>query len=258
MARPTLTIEQTDALATKVLMHCMDRGILTPARSASIADTQDHSAVIAVILADYHQLRERLYATFNVPATTLTPIAARVLFGLAALYRPRRVAVCGCYAGNLMAWVAGPGFGPFSRYHGYRAVGIDVDPEAITLASTNFAQAGFCAATTTAVGDAFDTGQYAEGGPWDLLLVDIDVPGARKSGYARLVEAWLPLLSADALVIAHDIAHPVFSWDLRTYPDFVLAHGAVDSATLPIDACGLEVTRWRPALSARDQAATDE
>jgi predicted O-methyltransferase YrrM len=232
---PVLSIEQTDRVAGTILEHCMSRGIIGRRGERDGVDG---------LWADFHMLRERLYATFEVPATTLTPLAARVLFGIGALRQPRRIAVCGCYAGNLMAWVTGCGFGPFARYEGARAVGLDVDAEAIGLATANFARAGFATSTVAEVADAFDADRFAADGPWDLVLIDVDVPGARKSGYCRLLERWRPYLADNALVVAHDISHPVFAWDLRAYKDFVRACGAVDTATLPVDECGFEVSRW--------------
>jgi hypothetical protein len=247
-----LTVSQTDMLAWKVLAHCQRRGIVDAGHAAAQGGPGESPGWWDVL----HQLRERLYATFEVPATTLTPLAARVLFGLSALHRPKRLAVCGCYAGNLMAWVAGDGFGPFARYSGECALGIDVDADAITLAEGNFARAGFSPGIKVEVADAFDADRFSTDGPWDFLLIDIDVPGARKSGYARVMQQWLPHLAPGAIVVAHDVSHPVFAWDLRHYRDFVLAHGAAASTTLPIDHCGFEVSRW-PRAGALSAAGTE-
>jgi predicted O-methyltransferase YrrM len=247
-----LTISQTDMLASKILAHCHRSGIIDAGHAAANGGPGGGPGWWEVL----HKLRERLYATFEVPTTTLTPLAARVLFGLAALHRPRRLAVCGCYAGNLMAWVAGDGFGPFARYSGECALGIDVDSGAIALAEGNFARAGFSPGTRAVVGDAFDAKRFSTDSPWDFLLIDIDVPGARKSGYARVVQEWLPHLAPGAIVVAHDVSHPVFAWDLRYYRDFVLAHGAAASATLPIDQCGFEVSRW-PRADTPSAASTE-
>jgi predicted O-methyltransferase YrrM len=228
--RPQLTVRQTDALASKVLAHC---------RSAGLVDTVPTDDDWAT----FHAFRQRLYDTFEVPDTTLTPLSARVLYGLALARRPLRVATLGCYAGNLYAWVSGPGFGPERVYDGELALGIDVDTDAVELARRNVARAGFTRAEPV-VGDAFDP-SLATRGPWDMVLVDIDVPGSRKSGYPRVVELWAPHLAPGALVVAHDVCHPAFRWDLRCYHDFILEAGAETSTTLPIDDCGLEVSRWR-------------
>jgi len=225
-----LTVGQTDLLATKMLQHCGRAGVVSPAPTVS--------------WPEFHRLRARLYETFDVPDTTLTPLAARVLYGLAMLRRPMNVAVLGCYVGNLMAWVTAPGFGPDGGYEGRRAIGVDVDGAAVATAQGNFHRAGYSSGLRVRHGDAFDADSFAADGPWDLLLVDIDVPGARKSGYARLVQRWAPYLAPGALVVAHDVAHPVFAWDLRLFGDFMRGNGARLSVTLPVDECGLEVSVW--------------
>ncbi|USQ84482.1 class I SAM-dependent methyltransferase [Streptomyces phaeoluteigriseus] len=230
-ALPRLTAPQADALAERFLDHCRTAGVLDPEAPA-------------VPWADYHAFRARLISSFQVPTTTLTPLAARVLYGLAAAHQPATVATLGCFAGNLMAWVSGPGFGPRPLYPGRRSLGLDVDAAPVALASDNLRRAGFAPGAEAVVGDAFEAAGHSAGGPWDLLLIDIDVPGSRKSGYARLLERWLPHLAPGALVVAHDVCHPVFAWDLRDYPAFATEHGAVATTTLPVDACGLEVSRW--------------
>lgn len=232
MARiPALTVRQTDALADRVLAHCRAEGVTDPDAPAPS-------------WPGFHAFRGKLQETFDIPTTTLTPLAGRVLYGLAAARRPASVAVLGCYAGNLLAWTAGPGFGPGATYEGRRALGLDVDAPAVALANGNLRRAGFGPGATAVTGDAFDADGHAAGRKWDLLLIDVDVPGSRKSGYARLLERWIPHLAPGALVIAHDVCHPVFRWDLGSYQDFVLASGAAASTTLPIDECGLEATRW--------------
>ena len=230
-ALPRLTPRQSDAMADRFLDHCRTTGVLAPDAPAAS-------------WTGFHALRDRLRAGFHVPTTTLTPLAARVLYGLAAAHRPAAVATLGCFAGNLMAWVSGPGFGPGPRYQGERALGVDVDADAVHLASGNLRRAGFAAGARAVVADAFDAAGLSAGATWDLLLIDIDVPGARKSGYARLLERWLPHLAPGALVIAHDVCHPAFTWDLRDYAAFATDRGAAATTTLPVDDCGLEVTRW--------------
>ncbi|MER5384958.1 class I SAM-dependent methyltransferase [Streptomyces sp. NPDC002688] len=228
---PRLTSPQADALADRFLDHCRAAGVLDPDAPA-------------VSWPDYHAFRAHLVSSFQVPTTTLTPLAARVLYGLSAARQPASVATLGCFAGNLMAWTSGPGFGPTPVYPGRRSLGLDVAAEPVALASENLRRAGFAPSAEAVVGDAFDAAEHSAGGQWDLLLIDIDVPGSRKSGYARLLERWLPHLAPGALVIAHDVCHPVFAWDLRDYAAFTKDHGAVATTTLPVDACGFEVSRW--------------
>jgi predicted O-methyltransferase YrrM len=226
---PRLTVAQTDIVAARLLDHAGATGVLDDPPGPATWE-------------GFHQLRARLYETFDVPDSSLTPLASRVLYGLAAARRPGRSVVLGCYVGNLMAFVTGPACGPFAEGTAV-AQGIDTDAAAVGLARRNFARAAYTGVSVIC-GDGFDTAEHAGDEPVDLLLVDIDVPGARKSGYARIVEAWLPYLAADALIVAHDVAHPKFSWDLRYYRDFLLESGAAASVGLPTDECGLEVTRW--------------
>ncbi|WP_432020714.1 class I SAM-dependent methyltransferase [Streptomyces sp. 1222.5] len=228
---PRLTGPQADALADRFLAHCRTAGVLDPDAPS-------------VSWPEFHAFRAHLQTAFEVPTTTLTPLAARVLYGLAAARRPATIATLGCFAGNLMAWTSGPGFGPRPLYPGRRSLGLDVAAEPVALASGNLRRAGFAPGARAVMGDAFDAAEHSGEDRWDLLLIDIDVPGARKSGYARLLERWLPHLAPGALVVAHDVCHPVFAWDLRDYPAFAEDRGAVASTTLPVDACGFEVSRW--------------
>src|SRR5260370_25104361 len=110
-----------------------------------------------------------------------------------------------------MGWGAGDGFGPFARFSGECALGIGVDSGAIAFAEGNFARAGFSPGTRAVVGDAFDAKRFSTDSPWDFLLIDIDVPGARKSGYARVVQEWLPHLAPGALRAAPAASHPLYA-----------------------------------------------
>ncbi|MET7472985.1 class I SAM-dependent methyltransferase [Streptomyces sp. NPDC005648] len=227
---PTLTVAQTDALADRMLDHCRERGVLPPAPQG--------------LWQGYHRLRSRLYETVTIPDTHLTPLAARLLYGIAVARRPRRLAVLGCYAGNLLSWVAGPGFAPQACYPGIRAVGLDVDAAAVALAERNLRSAGYAPGAVAVCADAYAADDFTAQGPWDLVLIDVDEPGARKAGYHRVLERWAPHLAPGAVVVAHDVRHPAFADDLAGYAGHARGQGAVATTTLPVDVCGLEVSRW--------------
>ncbi|MEU6067985.1 class I SAM-dependent methyltransferase [Streptomyces sp. NPDC047082] len=227
---PTLTVAQTDALADRMLEHCRQQGILPPGPEG--------------LWQGYHRLRSRLYDTFTIPDTHLTPLAARLLYGIAALHRPQRLAVLGCYAGNLLGWTAGPGFGPQARFTGACAVGLDVDAAAVALAERNLRGAGYSPGARAVCADAYAADAFAAQGPWDLVVIDVDEPGARKAGYHRVLERWVPYLAEGAVVVAHDVKHPAFAHDLAGYAEHTRRLGAFATTTLPADVCGLEVSRW--------------
>lgn len=242
---PPLTSPQADALAGKVLRHCVDAGVLPdpgPPPAGGDGDLWD----------EFHRLRTHLTPRVNVPVTALTPLLARVLFGAGAMARPERVAVLGCYAGNLMMWLTARGFGPHARYAGRSALGVDVDGEAVALARGNADAAGFRntdlrthdafrAEELMAQGGAADSGRKS--GFLDALLIDIDEPVKRKTGYLALLEKWLPFLAPGALVIAHDVVHPRFAAGMKGYLDFVSGPGFAASTTLPVDECGVALSR---------------
>ncbi|OKJ72760.1 O-methyltransferase [Streptomyces sp. CB02460] len=227
---PALTVAQTDALASKMLDHCREQGVLPSAPQG--------------LWSGYHQLRSRLYDTFTVPDTHLTPLAARLLYGIAAVHQPRRLAALGCYAGNLLGWLAGPGFGPQACYPGTRALGLDVDGAAAALAERNLRAACYGPGAGAVRADAYAADDFTAEGPWDLVLIDVDEPGARKAGYHRVLERWAPHLAPGAVVVAHDVQHPAFADDLAGYARYARRQGAVATTTLPVDVCGLEVSRW--------------
>lgn len=226
---PTLTPQQADTLAEKVLTHCVESGVLTDRALGTSWD-------------EFHHLRARLTGSVDIPMTSLTPLLARVLFAVGGAARPARVAVLGSYAGNLMMFLTAQGFGPGAAYDGRLALGVDVDESAVALARNNLASAGYHNALMCAA-DAFDAEALARpSGPFDALLIDIDDPVERKGGYTRLARRWLPHLAPGALVLAHDVVHPRFTPGMREYLDFVEGPEFAATTTLPIDACGISIS----------------
>src|SRR5829696_3805677 len=56
----------------------------------------------------FRALDERVRAAFTVPHTTMTPLARRLLFGLAAAKQAQDVLVLGSFVGYAAVWVFGP------------------------------------------------------------------------------------------------------------------------------------------------------
>jgi predicted O-methyltransferase YrrM len=218
----------SDALATKVLSRAIQEDVL-PA-----GDLPDWER--------YASFRERVRGAFDVPQTSVTPLMARVLYGIAALARPRRILGIGTYAGNALIWLAGAGFGTEPLYQGELAVGVDVDREATALAVRNFSAIGGDDRVELRCEDGHDSPRML-GQTWDLVLLDADDPVHRKRVYLSLLDAVYPWVAPGGLVLAHDICVPLFRDDLALYQAAVrdrtrFAH----SLPLEIDDCGLEVS----------------
>jgi predicted O-methyltransferase YrrM len=230
-----------DELANRVLRRAVEAGLL-PDRP----------------LPDWERFRgfrTLVRDTFVVPDSSITPLMARVLYGVAHLARPQRILGVGTYCGNALVWLTGPGFGPHAVYLGSRAVGVDIDPAATRAARANFVRIGADARVTLRCLDGHEAGDDS----FDLLLLDADDPVRRKSVYLSLLAALYPWLEPGGLVLAHDICVPSFVSPLADYRRAVHeTHRFCASLALEIDACGLEVSRKvlrsaadpRPALSA--------
>jgi predicted O-methyltransferase YrrM len=214
-------------LAGRVLAHCVERGVLPAGEPPDWGRFLDFRTVV----------RER----FDVPETSITPLMARVLYGVSTLARPGRVLGIGTYAGNALVWLVGPGFSPHRVYDGELAVGADSDAGATELARRNLASIGVervelrCEdghVTPTALGER-----------WDLVLLDADDPVTRKGVYLSLLDAVHPFLAAGGLLLAHDICVPIFRADMGRYQEAVRDPERF-AATVPleIDECGLEVS----------------
>lgn len=190
----------------------------------------------------FHALRQQVRACFDVPETSITPIMARVLFGLAVSRRPRSIVGLGTYAGNSLVWLAGGALGPDAFFPADEIVGCDTDAAATELAARNFGGLpGGEGVQLLCIDGLKWLEQSAD--PIDLLYIDIDSQDGRKQGYLAMLQAALPRLRPGSLILAHDVAEPKFAADLAPYLAFVKESGTFQrSATLNIDACGLEVT----------------
>lgn len=200
----------------------------------------------------YARLRASVHARFDVPATTITPLMARVLYGVGCWAHPARVLGIGTYVGNAFAWLAAAGFGPERVYDGDVALAVDPDAEAIAQSRTNMDQrAGW------SVEHAVVDGHLAPsmlGGNWDALWLDADDPVERKGILVPLLERAYPFLAPRALVLAHDVVVDRFRDHMCAYREHVADPVRfAASATFPIDPCGLEISvRAGVAVAARN------
>jgi predicted O-methyltransferase YrrM len=216
-----------DELAARALRGAVARGVL-PDRP--LPDWQA-----------YRGFRARVRDTFTVPETSITPLMARILYGVAHLARPARVLGVGTYAGNALVWLIGPGFDAHGSYRGQRAVGIDIDPAATALARANLGRLGVDDRVELVCADGHRAGEL--GHDWDLLLLDADDPDRRKGIYLSLLDATYPALAAGALVLAHDICVDRFREQMARYQTVVADPSSFErTVSLEVDECGLEIS----------------
>lgn len=193
-------------------------------------------------LEAFHQFRRQVRATFHVPETSITPLMARLLFGIAHVQNPNRIVGVGTYAGNSLVWLAGPTLMGLGR--AVEVLGVDIDPAATSLAQANFAAlAPGPSPIRLVTGDARQPERFVCG-KVDLLYIDVDDPENGKRLYRPVLEAFLPYLAPGALVLAHDICEVKFEQDLEPYRALVRDRGRFRrTVTLKVDPFGLEVSQ---------------
>lgn len=217
-----------DQLATKILRGAVEQGLLP---DGPLPDWDR-----------YKVFRQRVRGSFIVPETSITPLMARVLYGIAAVARPARILCIGSYMGNGLAWMAGPGFGPDLIYRGALALGVDTDCAAVGLAMENFTRAEMGGQVECCCMDGLDVPVLRQ--TFDMVLLDADDQNSRKDIYYPLLEAVYPLVDAGGLILAHDIAVPKFREQLQRYRELVRDPVRfAGSSSLEIDECGIEVSR---------------
>ncbi len=191
---------------------------------------------------DFTSFREHVRSSFSVPATTITPLMARILYGIARLARPRRILGIGTYAGNALVWLIGPGFGERSEYGGELAVGVDTDSKATRFARENMRRLGVDERVRMLCRDGLVAVEELQQS-WDLVLLDADDPVSRKGIYLPLLERVYPHLRTGGLLLAHDICVPLFREQMAAYQAKVRDQRRFRiSVPLEVDECGLEVS----------------
>ncbi|HEX6074327.1 MAG TPA: hypothetical protein VFZ32_03570 [Micromonosporaceae bacterium] len=215
-----------DRLVDRVLSKAIDSGLLP---EGSLPDW-----------AGFREFRQRVRDAFQVPETSVTPLMARLFYGVAWLARPARILVVGSFYGNTLVWLAGPGFGSAPpRYSGHFALGVDTDATAVAGARENFARLGADHRTALRTQD----GHTVRDEPFDLVLLDADDPQRRKAVYLSLLATLRPCLAPGALVLAHDICVPVFAEQMARYRQVVRDNDMfASSMSMEIDPCGLELS----------------
>jgi predicted O-methyltransferase YrrM len=196
----------------------------------------------AFLVEPYRDLDQRVRAAFHVPHTTMTPLARRLLFGIAVARRPRRVVVLGSFVGYAAVWLFGPALSCYRLFPVDRLLACDIFEPAVLMARENFAGLPGGDQVQVVHSDAADW-LAADEKPIDLLYLDVDSVERGKRDYIPLLEAALPKLTPGSLVLAHDVTHPDYIDHLNDYRALVADRSKFRrSATIEVDPCGLEVT----------------
>jgi predicted O-methyltransferase YrrM len=187
----------------------------------------------------YRSAQRRIEPTFEIPQTTISPVMRRFLFHIGFGARPNHIYAAGSYVGFAFAWLIA---GRAARSGAFTARGADIDPNATRTAVRNLAHLetdGVALVSRDARDDLRE-----QGAPIDLLFIDVDDPDERKAAYTEIVRIARPRLAPGALVLAHDPLVPLFAEDFSRYRGFLSADpGFGPTLTLPLDECGLDVTR---------------
>ena len=212
------------------------------ARLAAAGFFGDGAAAPAFPADRFAALDERVRATFAVPHTTMTPLARRLLFGLAAAHQPAVSVVLGTFVGYAAVWLFGPALPPEPLVTARLLAGCDIFDAAIDQARANFAALQPEHGVRLEVADAYEfVDRFAE--PIDLLYLDVDSAEHGKRDYLGLLRRAQDRLAPGAPVLAHDVTHPYYLDDVAPYQEAVRDKARFRrTATLHIDPCGLEVT----------------
>jgi len=187
----------------------------------------------------YRKAQNRIEPTFEVPQTTISPVMRRFLFHIGYSARPGHIYAAGSYVGFGFAWlIAGRAALPGA----FTARGTDIDADATRTAARNLAHLQ-AAGVTLATSDARE--DLRHGGPAiDLMFIDVDEADGRKAVYTEIARVARARLGRGALILAHDPLIPLFAEDFARYHGFLSDDpGFGPTLTLPLDECGLDVTR---------------
>lgn len=218
-----------DILALRILDNLTNSGIIP-------AKPKDFS------WDSFYNLREKARKTFLIPETSITPLMARILFGIATFVKPSRILGIGTYAGNSLLWLVGP-FVQSEKYFLDYAYGIDIDAEATRLAKKNFSSLGENSRIRFISADGHAICQRLKN-KFDLVFMDADDSRLRKKVYLSILRNIYTNIHSGGLLLAHDICVPKFKEDLRYFLNEVNNTKLfIKTQSLEIDYCGLEVSK---------------
>lgn len=177
--------------------------ILADLRDRGVLPTADYPK------AEFEQFRDAIGHSYDHGGyhTYIFPEEARLLFAIAAIRQPRRVAVLGSYYGYWGIWAM-----PAVRAAGGLAWFVDVNPRVSSINAENLRRLGFLPEHAMVVtGDAVRFAEEAAGGV-DLAVIDPEGdpadprPNYRdKAIYHPVAERIIRKLAQGALAVCHNI-----------------------------------------------------
>lgn len=139
--------------------------------------------------------------------TYIYPEEGRLLLAIALAWRPRRTIFLGSYYGYWAAWAL-----PGIAAGGGSAVLLDPDPRAAAVAQDNLSRLDPDARLEVVCSTGEDYLARHGGGPYDLVVLDAELPRTHcdparrgKGIYAHLLRAVLPHLAPRSLLVCHNI-----------------------------------------------------
>jgi predicted O-methyltransferase YrrM len=151
----------------------------------------------------------------------ITPDTGRLLWILVRLARPQRILEVGTSNAYSTIWLADA-----ARAVGARVVTLEVNPDKARLARQNLARAGVADVVEIVEGPAQEALARLSG-PFEIVFLDAD-----RASYLGYVEAVLPKMPAEALLVADNvISH---AGELADYLARVKSHPDLFSVTLPV------------------------
>jgi predicted O-methyltransferase YrrM len=158
----------------------------------------------------------------------LHPDSGRLLYVLALAQGAKHIVEVGTSHGYSTLWLAAA-----AQANGGQVITCDINPERITAARQNFADAGLGDVIEILEGDARET-LRSRGEPVDLLFID-----STKSYYETFFDIVYPRLVKGGIVVADNVLS--HRDELEDYISYVENHPNLESAMIPIGR-GLEIS----------------
>ena len=226
--RNNAALPSYEDLVDRILSYLEEQGAIQPIR-------------LPVPWQSFERLSSCIHDHFEVPATSITPIMRRLLFGLGHSHSPGRIVAAGSYVGYALAWLVRDRSDSWAGPHLISADAVDIASGPCLLAAHNLSVLNHGSRLSVINAD-ISTYLGKRTDQIDLLYLDIDDPITRKAGYVQALSSAAPLLRPGALVLAHDCCVPQFVTDFEQYDHYLHScsiFGGVHK--LDVDDCGLSV-----------------